>query len=452
MKKAFAFAVASALTIAFLACYGVPEDETGPGDGAASDAGGARDGGGDGGAGEDSGSGQECATDFNCPTSDLPWCDTKTGTCVECYLDGQCPVGMCDLDTHTCTGTGDDTGPHDTGVKDAGTKDAGVKDGGVKDGGTKDVGPADTGPLPCQDASCPQNAHCSSVTNACECDPGFVDQGGACVAVDPGDPQTRTKDQMCQLWADGRQTTATFVWQAGPAECDPGTLEQAALDDALNRLNMYRRLTGLNSVTYDVSLNAMNQKCAIMEYKMGYLSHQPDPGVPCYTAEGAQGAGSSNLALGAGNPADAMDMYIWDSGVGSLGHRRWVLNPPYGPAGIGFAGNAQCLYAFGGSGGGSAEWVAWPNPGFTPAEGVGATWSWSASMGVGSPTVKVTRVGDGTDMPVTVENLPYGYGPDTIAIHRTNWDAVTGQIYRVEITGSSLGKTVTYDVNPVTCP
>jgi len=138
--------------------------------------------------------------------------------------------------------------------------------------------------------------------------------------------------------------------------------------------------------------------------------------------------------------------------VGSLGHRRWVLNPPYGPAGIGFAGNAQCLYAFGGSGGGSAEWVAWPNPGYTPVEVVGATWSWSAPGGVGSPTVKVTRVGDGADMPVTVEALPYGYGPDTIAIHRTNWEAQAGQIYRVEITGSSLGKTVTYDVKPVTCP
>lgn len=349
-----------------------------------------------------------------------------------------------------------DTGSHDAGHRDAGHTDAGVHadagaDAGSKDAGAKDAGGADGGAKPCDGVTCAANAHCDAAAGACACDPGFVEKAGACAPIDPGDPATRSKADMCAAWADGHRTEATYVWLPGPTECDPGTLEPAAIDDALRRINMFRWLVGLNSVTYDESLNAMNQKCAIMEYKMGYLSHQPDPSVPCYTQEGAQGAGSSNLALGTGNAADAIDLYINDGGVPSLGHRRWVLNPPFGPTGIGFAGAAQCLYAFGQGGGGSAPWVAWPNPGYTPVEATSPTWSWSSSGGGGSATAKVTRVGDGADMPVTVEVLPYGYGPDTMAIHRTNWSAQAGETYRVQISGSGTGG-VTYDVKPVTCP
>ncbi|MBI5526312.1 MAG: CAP domain-containing protein [Deltaproteobacteria bacterium] len=406
--------IASVLALAAaFSCYGVPEDETTAGDGS--------------GAAEPDGAGDDDGDDGD------------RGTVTDDSGPGK-----------TDSGYGDGGILRDSGSDSSDMSDRSY-DAALADTGGKDVGTKDTGSLPCQNVNCQANAHCNPATNACECDPGFTAQGAACVPIDPGDPQTRTKDQMCDQWIEGHRTTASFVWQAGATECDPGTLEQAALDDALKRINVFRWLVGLSAVTYDIGLNAMNQKCAIMEYKMGYLSHQPDPSVPCYTQEGAQGAGSSNLALGTGSPAESINLFIWDGGVPSLGHRRWIFNPPFGPTGIGHAGNATCLYAFGMSGGGSAKWVAWPNPGYTPIDAASATWSWSASGGVGSATAKVTRTGDGADMPVTVEALAYGYGPDTIAIQRTNWQPQAGQVYRVELSGTSQG-TVTYDVKPVTCP
>jgi hypothetical protein len=70
------------------------------------------------------------------------------------------------------------------------------------------------------------------------------------------------------------------------------------------------------------------QQAALMMSANGQLSHNPPPSWLCYTAEGAQAAGSSNLYLGRFGPA-AITGYVYDAGSGNyaVGHRRWILYP-----------------------------------------------------------------------------------------------------------------------------
>ena len=59
------------------------------------------------------------------------------------------------------------------------------------------------------------------------------------------------------------------------------------------------------------------------------LSHKPTADWPCYTEDGREAADRSNLAYlyGGGNGPTAVRRYIEDSGVPSMGHRRWILFP-----------------------------------------------------------------------------------------------------------------------------
>lgn len=340
------------------------------------------------------------------------------------------------------------------------------------DGGPRlDAGPpppgTDAGPLmpdappadPCAGVTCGTGARCDPGTRACVCSPGFLDTGGACTPAPTGDPSTRSATDVCTQWRDGHVTNAAAAWTPGPTMCDPGSMSRDALDDTLRRIAMFRWLVGLPPVTDEAGRNARDQACAIMMYREGSISHTPGPSWACYTAEGAAGAGSSNLSIGTSDAADSIDLYVGDVGVeDSLGHRRWVLNDPLGVVGIGFAGNAGCLGVFDSSGSGSRPWTSWPNAGPAPVEatmdpfGRRVTWSFhSRSIGISGATATVTRVSDGAPLAVTSRVLPSGYGPDTLAFAPMGWTPAAGQTYRVSIAGTSAG-TIDYEVDLVSCP
>lgn len=320
-----------------------------------------------------------------------------------------------------------------------------------------DVPSLDAGPTdPCASVTCGAGASCDPATGDCFCAPGFVDVGGSCRAADPGDPVTRTSAEVCAMWAEGHRTTATASWAPGPMECDPGSMSRAALDDTLRRITMFRGLVGLPPVVDEAGRNAIDQACANLMYRNGTIDHFPPMSWRCYSAAGAMGASSSNLAYGTSGAADAIDLFIGDAGVPSLGHRRWVLNDPLGVVGIGFAGNSTCLGVFDSSGSGSRPWTSWPNAGFAPFEGLdggfgrGVLWSFhSRSMSLGSATVTVTRVSDGAPLAVTVSHPPGGYGPDTVAWQPMGWTPAAGQRYRVTV--SAGGTDITYEVELVAC-
>ena len=148
------------------------------------------------------------------------------------------------------------------------------------------------------------------------------------------------------------------------------------------------------------------------------LEHVPPTTWKCYSAVGAEAAGRSNLALGAAGPR-AIDLYIADGGVASLGHRRWVLYPPQTEIGTGDTNNANSLWVLGPFGARAAtpNGVAWPPAGFVPYQLVPSSTAWSFSMdgaNFTSTSITVTKVGIG-NVPVTKAALDVGYGDNTIS-------------------------------------
>ena len=167
----------------------------------------------------------------------------------------------------------------------------------------------------------------------------------------------------------------------------------------------------------------------------------------------------SNIAWGNG-PADSIDQFIEDMGnATTMGHRRWIVNPPLGPVGIGYwegggmYNSAECLAIFGSSGGGpNPAWVAVPNPGFVPMPI--PTWEWtfhSALGGTANATITVVRASDNTNLAVTRTTLSQGYGQDAMSWAPMGWTPAANETYKVTIAGLTGGN-VSYAVHPINCP
>jgi hypothetical protein len=187
--------------------------------------------------------------------------------------------------------------------------------------------------------------------------------------------------------------------------------------------------------------------------------HNPPTTAKCYTSQGAQGAGQSNIAWGSGHPAQAIDQFIEDNGnETTMGHRRWIFNPPLGPVGIGYYagggpyGNAECLAVFGQSGGGpSPTWVSFPPPGFSPVDIVSWMWTFHHTSDTTNATIKVTRTSDSANLNMTKMPLIPGYANySTVGFSPNGWSPKAGEVYVVEVSGVGSGA-ITYEVKPVTC-
>lgn len=221
---------------------------------------------------------------------------------------------------------------------------------------------------PCVEIMCVANATCAD--GDCVCLPGFVLDGEACVAPPRSPLELRTEAEVCARWQADR-VTVPEAWRAvqGGGECDPGDIAAAARQNALRRTNLYRWLAGADPVVLDPALVEQQQACAAIQAAAGRLNHQPGPNAPCYTDAGARGAGSSNLAGGGRlGVAESVDLYISDRGVGSLGHRRWVINPAAQTTAFGWKAQFSCMYSFSGGRRHAVEIMAWPPPGPVPVD------------------------------------------------------------------------------------
>ncbi len=342
---------------------------------------------------------------------------------------------------------------------DAGTTHPAPDDAGTPDAGTPDAGPAD----PCAALACGANAHC--VVDACACDDGFELQGGSCVSSPVGDPASHAQADVCARYNESRAVSSGY-FIAGASTCDPGTLTRDGIDDALQRLNFYRWLTGLGPVTADdPDDNAQAQLCSVTSAwnPAGLMAHHPDPSAVCYTEGGAIGAAHSNIAWGPANPSAMIDQFIVDNGnETTLGHRRWCLYAPLGGVGVGFYrgggsgfgyyGGAACLKVIGTRGASSSprpDVVAFPPAGFVPVQVIQGMWSISAGGLGGNIDVTITRMSDGMDLATTVHSLIDGYGAPTTAWTLDGWSPAAGEDYRVVVTDGT--STVTYHVMPVRC-
>lgn len=112
--------------------------------------------------------------------------------------------------------------------------------------------------------------------------------------------------------------------------CDAGLLKMSDKQAVLTELNAVRALHRLPPVIYDSSADIYTQKSALIGVANAQLTHTPAPNMICFSDEGAQGSGQSNLFLAGGytpTSAESIARFLIDDNVASLGHRRWVLHP-----------------------------------------------------------------------------------------------------------------------------
>ena len=213
-------------------------------------------------------------------------------------------------------------------------------------------------------------------------------------------------------------------WNGNVSTCDPGTTSDGFKNAVAQRINYFRTMAGVPSiVTLDPIYNQKAQAAALMMSANGTLSHNPPSSWKCYTADGDEAAGSSNLAMGMYGPG-AISGYMSDSGSNNtaVGHRRWILYPQTQKMGTGdvisgWGWNSLWVFDHDNMWGTRPEtreaFVAWPPPGYVPLQVVYSRWSFSyARAGFSSSTVSMNCTG--TDIPVTVYSIQNGYGENTI--------------------------------------
>jgi len=218
-----------------------------------------------------------------------------------------------------------------------------------------------------------------------------------------------------------------LTWTGSVAGCNPGTTNLAHQQAVIDRVNYFRSLAGLPSVTLLGGIpTTQAQGAALMMSANNALSHSPPSNWICYTGDGATGAGKSNIALGV-NGVDAIDLYVDDPGGGNsaAGHRRWILYPPQASIGTGDVARtnsanppANDLYVFAPTTTRPPTplGIAWPPAGYVPHPNLPSTsnrWSFSYP-GANFAAASVTMSGPAGSLPVTLETVANGYGDNTI--------------------------------------
>jgi hypothetical protein len=161
--------------------------------------------------------------------------------------------------------------------------------------------------------------------------------------------------------------------------------------------------------------------------------------------------------MGAYDPASAMDLYIWDGGVPSLGHRRWLLDPPYLPAGMGHAEGYNCTYVMTGGNGAFPPFLALPPPGPVPRAALVDVWSVGAAGFEPDPQVSLRDLTDGSQATPAASLAEGSYGSYAYLAFRPGLTLAAGHDYEVSVTqvrlaGAAQATTLTYRLQVVDCP
>ncbi len=221
-------------------------------------------------------------------------------------------------------------------------------------------------------------------------------------------------------------------WTGNYGTCTAGTTAQDYRNATAQRLNWFRSMAGVPvGISLDPVYSAKDQQAALMFSVNRQISHAPPAGWACYSAEGAQGAGNSNICYSSGatylqSDPGCVNLYMLDSGAGNtaVGHRRWILYPQTQTMGTGdVPGNgvnysANALWVFDGNYGAPRPatrdgFVAWPPSGFVPAPVVYPRWSFSYP-GASFAAASVTMQCNGSSLPLQLLPPENGYGENTI--------------------------------------
>jgi len=222
-----------------------------------------------------------------------------------------------------------------------------------------------------------------------------------------------------------------FSWTGNVGACTAGDTPLVYKNAVVRLVNYYRAMAGLPSdLTLSLAKSAKAQQAALMFDANDQLSHSPPTSWKCYSANGAEAAGKSNIAWGTllnssdgkGAGIGSISLYVMDGGVDSLGHRRWVFSLPLGEVGTGDTPQANALWvlSFDRTAPSVPNGVPWPPRGYVPWDsGIAEpTMRWSFSYpGADFSAATVTMKDDaGAAVPVTgITSLPNGYAENAVA-------------------------------------
>ena len=302
--------------------------------------------------------------------------------------------------------------------------------------------------------------------------------GGSSVGLNV---QARTQAEI-QAFVDAhpsyRNQQNLYSVAAKDAPYAPGKLSPVNQQSALNLVNQLRYIAGLDG---NVGLlaeqeDAMGATALVLrlyseQYKSQYgkdiLTHYPgrasaiaDAAYDALYSAGYTGAGRSNIAMGY-TVTGALLAYMSDSdanNVGTVGHRRWILNPTMGKTAFGANGRFSSMYAHDLSGAGGQTKVAWPAQEM-PYQYFNPSDPWSLSYGraldPAQMSVTLVRVRDGkvwnfsaaaSDGEFTVENSTYGQ-KGCVIFRPSGLDSfAVGEVFNVSVTDGSAGETTRYTV------
>ena len=128
-------------------------------------------------------------------------------------------------------------------------------------------------------------------------------------------------------------SNALYVTAPNVVNCSEGVLKDAERTKVLNYVNAIRAKLGLAPVLYRHEEDAGTAKAALIIAANSTLSHEPASSASCWSQAGFTTSGVSNLAIGTSSGTalrsseSFVDLWIKDSTITSLGHRRWLIDP-----------------------------------------------------------------------------------------------------------------------------
>ncbi|HEY5820911.1 MAG TPA: Ig-like domain repeat protein [Propionibacteriaceae bacterium] len=198
---------------------------------------------------------------------------------------------------------------------------------------------------------------------------------------------------------------------ADVAACRAGSTPSDLQAATLQAINYVRAMSQVPPVTFDSALSAKAQQAALMMYANDQLDHAPPSSWACYSADGAEAAGRSNIALGYSG-ASVVRGYMNDPGAGNIeaGHRWWLQRPSAQQMGNGIFGDANALWVVGDEESArTPTFTSWPTAGFFPAPlEPNGRWSLTASDPSYDLSEATVSIVDGAGQAVTATAYPVG--------------------------------------------
>jgi len=230
-------------------------------------------------------------------------------------------------------------------------------------------------------------------------------------------------EEIRAKWQQYKPKTVTTVFAETPNVTNPykpGALTPEYLENGLNMFKFVRYLAGLSeNIVHTDELNDLGQHGAVILAAIGELTHTPskpnDMSEEFYK-KAYNSTKTANIHWGTSKSLTLQNAVIGfcddsgESNIDRLGHRRWMLNPPLGKVGFGYATSSAGGYIpiqiFDKSNTEKTDmdYVLWPNKGYFPTSLFSPKQAWSVSLSPKSydltkcrPTVKLTSLNTGKE-------------------------------------------------------